>query len=102
MGGEVRNIPWEKVLTAIKLRDVAGLRLLAEEVSCGQQRQLLQVFAGIVEHGYANGASHHEMLPRIAAQLVRSSVQQPIPALGVRGQRRTSHRARRSRSRLAS
>ena len=93
MGGEVRNIPWEKVLTAIKLRDVAGLRLLAEGVRCGQRRQLLQVFAGIVEHGYPNGASHHEVFPRIAAQLVRNSVQQPIPAVGVRGRRRTCRTA---------
>ena len=87
-GGEVLNIPWDKVLTAINLRDVAGLRLLAEEVRCGQRRQLLQVFAGIVENGHPNGASHREMLPRVAAQLVRNGAQQPIPA-GVRGQQRT-------------
>jgi hypothetical protein len=93
MGGEVRYIPWEKVLTAIKLRDVAGLRLLAEGVRCGQRRQLLQVFAGIVENGHPNGASPREMLPRIAAQLVRNSVQQPVPAVGVRGQRRTCRTA---------
>ena len=93
MGGEVRYIPWEKVLTAIKLRDVAGLRLLAEGVRCGQRRQLLQVFAGIVENGDPNGASHREMPPRIAAQLVRNSVQQPIPAVAVRGQRRTCRTA---------
>lgn len=94
MGGEVHNIPWEKVLTAIKLRDAAGLRLLAEGVRCDERRQLLQVFAGIVENGYPNGSSHREMLPRIAAQLVRNSVQQPIPAVGVRGQRRTCRTAR--------
>jgi len=93
MGGEVRYIPWEKVLTAIKLRDVAGLRLLAEGVRCGQRRQLLQVFAGIVENGYPNGSNHREMLPRIAAQLVHNSVQQPMLAVGVRGQRRTCRTA---------
>lgn len=93
MGGEVRNIPWEKVLTAIKLRDVAGLRLLAEETPCEQRRQLLQVFAGIVENGMAIGESQGAVLPRIAAQLVRNSVQQPIVAVGVRGQRRTCRTA---------
>ena len=89
----MRNIPWEKVLAAIRFRDVAGLRLLAEGIRCGQRRQLLQVFAGIVANGYPNGASHREMLPRIAAQLVRNSVQQPAPAVGVRGQRRTCRTA---------
>ncbi|MFZ3212766.1 MAG: hypothetical protein WA188_14770 [Terriglobales bacterium] len=89
----MRHIPWEKVLTAIELRDVAGLRLLAEGVRGNQRRELLLVFAGIVEHGYPNGATHREMLPRIAAQLVRNSVQQPIPAAGVRGQRRTCRTA---------
>jgi len=93
MGEEVRNIPWEKVLTAIKLRDVAGLRLLAEESPCEQRRQLLQVFAGIVESGMPIGESQGTMLPRIAAHLVRNSVQQPIPAVGVRGQRRTCRTA---------
>jgi len=93
MGGEVRKIPWEKVLTAIKLRDVASLRLLAEGLRCGQRRQLLQVFAGIVENGDANGASHREMPRRIAAQLVRNNMQQPVRAVGVGGQRRTCRTA---------
>jgi len=86
-------MPWEKVLTAIKLRDVAGLRLLAEGLRCGQRRQLLQVFAGIVENDGSNGASHREMQPRIAAQLVRNSAPQPLAAVGVRGQRRTCRTA---------
>ena len=51
------------------------------------------VFAGIVENGHPNGASHREMLPRIAAQLVRNSAQPPVPAVGVRGQRRTCRTA---------
>ncbi|MFI5110539.1 MAG: hypothetical protein ACHP78_17075 [Terriglobales bacterium] len=93
MGVEVHKIPWEKVLTAIKLRDVAGLRLLAEETPCEQRRQLLQVFAGIVENGMAIGESQGAGLPRIAAQLVRNSVQQPIPAAGARARRRASRTA---------
>lgn len=89
----MRNIPWGKVLTAIKLGDVAGLRLLAEGVRCDQRRQLLQVFAGIVENNHPNDANHREMLPRIAAQLVRNGVQQPIPGGGERGQPRTCRAA---------
>lgn len=93
MGGEVRKIPWEKVLTAIRLRDAVGLRLLAEEARCDQRRALLQVFAGIVENGMPIGESHGATLPRLAAQLVRNSVQPPVPAVGVRGRRRTCRTA---------
>ncbi len=89
----MRDIPWEKVLTAIKLRDAAGLRFLAEETRCDQRRALLQVFAGIVENGTPIGESNRGSLPRIAAHLVRDSLQRPFPAGGVRGQQRTCRTA---------
>ena len=83
------HIPWQQVLDAIQLGDAARLRLMAEAARGHQRRELLLVFADIVENGYPNGGSRRQMLPRIAAQLVRNRVQQPIPAVGVRGPRRT-------------
>jgi hypothetical protein len=82
----MRDIRWEKVLTAIKLRDAGGLRLLAEQARCEQRRQLLQVFADTVANGMPIGGSQRQIRPRIAAPLVPDSLQQPFPAAGVRGQ----------------
>jgi hypothetical protein len=89
----MRDIPWEKVLTAIKLRDAGGLRLLAEQARCEQRRQLLQVFADIVANGIPIGESPREVLPRIAPPLVRDNLQQPFPAAGVRGRECTCRMA---------
>jgi len=91
MGEEVRNIPWEKVLAAIRLRDVAGLRDLAEGVRCVQRRQLLQIFAGIVANGHSNG--RNETPATIAAHLVPNSVQQPMSASSVGARRRSCRTA---------
>jgi hypothetical protein len=93
LGGEMRDIPWEKVLTAIKLRDGEGLRLLAEQAGCEQRRQLLLVFADIVANGIPISQSPREILPRMATPLVRDSLQQPFPATGMRGQECTCRMA---------
>jgi hypothetical protein len=93
LGGEMRDIPWEKILTAIKLRDAARLRFLAEETRCDQRRALLQVFAGIVENGTPIGESNPESLPRMAAHLGRDSWQRPFPASGSRKQECTCRMA---------
>ncbi|HYN15455.1 MAG TPA: hypothetical protein VES66_06670 [Terriglobales bacterium] len=89
----MRNIPWEKVLTAIKLRDAAGLRLLAEEARCDQRRELLQVFAGIVANSTPIAEDNRESLPRIGAHPVRDRLQQPFPTEGARGQQLTCRTA---------
>jgi len=70
----MQHIPWERVLAAIRLRDGAGLRLMAEQARCEQRRELLLVFAGIVESGTPIVESRPVALPRITAQRVRVSL----------------------------
>jgi hypothetical protein len=89
----MRDIPWEKVLTAIRLRDAGGLRLLAEQSRCEQRRQLLQVFAGIVANGMPISESPREIPARMVAPLVGDSLQQPFPAAGLRAEKCTCRMA---------
>ena len=97
VGEEVRHIPWERVLTAIKLRDAASLRVLAEQARCDHRRELLQVFAGIVENSAPIAEGNRERLSRIAARPVRDRSQQPFPTEGLRSKRRVCYTARASR-----
>jgi hypothetical protein len=85
----MRRIPWEQVLGAIRLRDAAGLRLLARRARCNQRRALLLVFADIVENGPPIVETRAAAPQRIAAQRVRGGLQEPFSAALVRGQRCT-------------
>lgn len=69
------HTPWERVLAAVKHRDAAGIRLMAEQARCKERRELLLVFAGIVENGMPIVESRPAVLPRITAQRVRMSLQ---------------------------
>jgi len=75
----MEHIPWERVLAAIRVRDGAGLRLMAEQARCNQRRELLLVFAGIVESGMPIVESRPAI--RITTQRVRAKLQTRFPAI---------------------
>jgi hypothetical protein len=87
------HIPWEQVLGAIRLRDAAGLRLLAQQAGCNQRRGLLLVFADIVENGPPIVETRAAVPQRIAAQRDRAGWQPSFPNAFVSGQRCTCRTA---------
>ena len=57
---EMGKIPGSDVLTAIKRRDLAALRTMAEQASHDDGRNLLLLFADILECGLPNAGSYAE------------------------------------------
>ena len=85
----MREIPWNKVLSAIKRRDVKLLRFVADTSHCGERRKLLLLFADIVDSGLSHAKPDNRPLPRMMARLVYDSFRNPLP-VGVRGQEQTT------------
>lgn len=85
----MQRIPWEQVLGAIKLRDAAKLRLLAQQARCEQRRALLLVFADIVDNGTPIVEAGTAVRHRIAAPRIRPDLQ---PTLSARVMVRTATR----------
>jgi hypothetical protein len=85
-GFEMGDIRWNKVLSAIRRRDVEGLRNLAQQTPHQERRTLFLLFADIVDSGLPLVESGRAAV-RVVGKLVYDSFQDPLPA-GVRAHHR--------------